>query len=98
MGLLVGQDPAAKRFELDDAHDTEPRARVAADRIDELVSVDVETRACLTPKDPLRKPLTEESRCARVFVVLRRVRRMHVTSDQGDHVGRVLLVTATLGG
>ena len=73
MRLLVGQDRAAKGFEFDDTHDPQPRARLPADRIDELVAVDVETRARLTTQDPVGQPLAEEGRRARVLVVLGRI-------------------------
>ena len=73
MCLLVRQHGAAEGFELDHAHDAQPEARLAAGGIDELVAVDIETRAPLTPQDAVGEPVAKEGRRARVLVVLRRV-------------------------
>src|SRR5205807_9402962 len=91
-------DPVAKGLEFDDAHDAEPRARLVAERIDELVAIDVQTRPYLTPEDAIRQPIAEEGRRARVLVVLRGVGRTHLSSDEPHHVVRVLLVIALLVG
>src|SRR6266851_8131148 len=73
--LLVGQDATAKWFQFDNPQDAPPHACLTADRVDELMAVDVEAGTRLPAQDAVRQPLLKEAGGPSVLVVLRRIGR-----------------------
>src|ERR1700686_2210993 len=96
MRLLMRQNAAAKWFQLDDPQEALPDAVMAADRVDELVTVDIEAGTGLPAQDAVRQPLLEEAGGPSVLVVLWGVGRMHLARDQTHDVMRILPVIAPL--
>ena len=96
VGLLVRQNAAAKWLQLDDPQEPTPDAFVAADRVNELVAVDVKAGTRFPAQDAIRQPLLEEAGGPRVLVVFLGVGRTHLARDQAHDVVRILPVIATL--
>jgi hypothetical protein len=88
----MGQNAFAKWFQLDRTEEAEPAACFAARWVDEFVPVDQEPRFRLPPQNTFLLPKLVKVGRSKVLVVLRRVGRPHLTSDQANDIVRILPV------